>query len=112
MEVIIVKAVEEAHRLYALCIAIPFHYSTCLLTLALPSPRQDENTPFCPNTVRSHFVHSYIIVQVEHPNTDHTVYKVGHLHICIAVQASYCSWEGGSALMINRGDIDTYVRIG
>jgi len=37
---------------------------------------QDENTPFCPNTVRSHFVHSYVVVQVEHPNTDHTVYKV------------------------------------
>lgn len=26
--------------------------------------------------IRSHFVHSYIVVQVEHPNTDHTVYKV------------------------------------
>lgn len=37
---------------------------------------QDANTPFCPNMIRSHFVHSYIVVQVEHPNTDHTVYKV------------------------------------
>jgi RAP1 GTPase activating protein 1 len=26
--------------------------------------------------IRSHFVHAYIIVQVEHPKTDHTVYKV------------------------------------
>lgn len=26
--------------------------------------------------IRSHFVHAYIVVQVEHPNTDHTVYKV------------------------------------
>lgn len=26
--------------------------------------------------IRSHFIHSYIVVQVEHPNTDHTVYKV------------------------------------
>lgn len=37
---------------------------------------QDSNTPFCPNMIRSHFIHSYIVVQVEHPNTDHTVYKV------------------------------------
>ena len=37
---------------------------------------QEENTPFCPSTIRSHFIHSYIVVQVEHPNTDHTVYKV------------------------------------
>lgn len=37
---------------------------------------QDKNTPFCPKTVRSHFVHCYIVVQVEHPHTDHTVYKV------------------------------------
>lgn len=37
---------------------------------------QDGNTPFCPNMIRSHFIHSYIVVQVEHPNTDHTVYKV------------------------------------
>lgn len=44
------------------------HFSLC---------PQDENTPFCPNMVRSHFVHCYIVVQVEHPNTDHTVYKVG-----------------------------------
>jgi len=26
--------------------------------------------------IRSHFVHAYIVVQVEHPCTDHTVYKV------------------------------------
>ena len=32
--------------------------------------------PFCPSAIRSHFIHSYIVVQVEHPNTDHTVYKV------------------------------------
>lgn len=38
--------------------------------------QQDANTPFCPSMIRSHFVHAYIIVQVEHPNTDHTVYKV------------------------------------
>ncbi|XP_064384734.1 rap1 GTPase-activating protein 1-like isoform X3 [Halichondria panicea] len=37
---------------------------------------QEENTPFCPSAIRSHFIHSYIAVQVEHPNTDHTVYKV------------------------------------
>ena len=26
--------------------------------------------------IRSHFIHSYIVVQVEHANTDHAVYKV------------------------------------
>lgn len=48
--------------------------------LSLVYLSQDENTPFCPNMIRSHFVHSYIVVQVEHPNTDHTVYKVRAQH--------------------------------
>ena len=46
------------------------------LFFILPLSIQDSNTPFCPNMIRSHFIHSYIVVQVEHPNTDHTVYKV------------------------------------
>ena len=37
---------------------------------------QEENTPFCPNTIRSHFLHVFIIVQVEEPNTPNTRYKV------------------------------------
>eukprot|EP00731_Ephydatia_muelleri_P015189 Em0008g909a len=37
---------------------------------------QDKNTTFCPGIIRSHFIHSYIVVQVEYPNTDHVVYKV------------------------------------
>jgi hypothetical protein len=37
---------------------------------------QDENTPFCPSSIRSHFLHAFIVVQVEHPNCSDTVYKV------------------------------------
>eukprot|EP00731_Ephydatia_muelleri_P011341 Em0006g235a len=37
---------------------------------------QDKNATFCPCIIRSHFIHSYIVVQVEYPNTDHVVYKV------------------------------------
>ena len=64
--VVIVFQVSQSFTL-VLCVGqftAVFHYS------------QDKNTPFCPKTVRSHFVHCYIVVQVEHPHTDHTVYKV------------------------------------
>lgn len=37
---------------------------------------QEENTPFCPNSFRSHFLHVFIIVQVENPNSENTHYKV------------------------------------
>ena len=37
---------------------------------------QEESTPFCPNSIRSHFLHCFIVVQVENPNTEHTYYKV------------------------------------
>lgn len=37
---------------------------------------QDQNTPYSPDCVRSRFLHAHIVVQVEYPNTDHTVYKV------------------------------------
>ena len=37
---------------------------------------QEENTPFSPNSIRSHFLHCFIVVQVENPNTDQTHYKV------------------------------------
>ncbi|XP_046547125.1 rap1 GTPase-activating protein 1-like isoform X3 [Haliotis rubra] len=37
---------------------------------------QEENTPFIPNMIASHFLHSYIVVQPINPNTDHTAYKV------------------------------------
>lgn len=37
---------------------------------------QEENTPFCPSSIRSHFLHCFIVVQVENPNTENTHYKV------------------------------------
>eukprot|EP00794_Sanderia_malayensis_P015070 gene15070-16625_t len=37
---------------------------------------QDENTPFCPTSVRSHFLHVFIIVQVIDANTTNARYKV------------------------------------
>ena len=37
---------------------------------------QEENTPFVPNIIASHFLHAYIVVQPLNPNTDHTQYKV------------------------------------
>ncbi|XP_057303969.1 rap1 GTPase-activating protein 1-like isoform X3 [Hydractinia symbiolongicarpus] len=37
---------------------------------------QEENTPFCPNSFRSHFLHVFIIVQVVNPNSANTHYKV------------------------------------
>ncbi|XP_052081396.1 rap1 GTPase-activating protein 1-like isoform X9 [Mytilus californianus] len=37
---------------------------------------QEENTPFVPNMIASHFLHSFIVVQPIDPNTDHTKYKV------------------------------------
>ncbi|CAG2201007.1 RAP1GAP [Mytilus edulis] len=37
---------------------------------------QEENTPFVPNMIASHFLHSFIVIQPIDPNTDHTKYKV------------------------------------
>ncbi|XP_060594796.1 rap1 GTPase-activating protein 1-like isoform X4 [Ruditapes philippinarum] len=37
---------------------------------------QEENTPFVPSMIASHFLHCYIIIQPINPNTDHTQYKV------------------------------------
>ncbi|KAL4220835.1 Rap1 GTPase-activating protein 1 [Mactra antiquata] len=37
---------------------------------------QEENTPFVPNMIASHFLHCYIVIQPIDPNTDHTKYKV------------------------------------
>lgn len=37
---------------------------------------QDENTPFSPVSIRSHFLHVFIVVQVEEPNSSNTRYKV------------------------------------
>lgn len=37
---------------------------------------QDANTPFNPEAIRSHFLHVFIVVQVEQSNTEDTVYKV------------------------------------
>ncbi|XP_053546204.1 rap1 GTPase-activating protein 1 [Bombina bombina] len=37
---------------------------------------QDENTPFVPDMIASNFLHAYIVVQVENPGTENTVYKV------------------------------------
>uniref|UniRef100_A0A8C5PQN2 RAP1 GTPase activating protein n=1 Tax=Leptobrachium leishanense TaxID=445787 RepID=A0A8C5PQN2_9ANUR len=37
---------------------------------------QDENTPFVPDMIASNFLHAYIVVQVENPLTEKTLYKV------------------------------------
>ncbi|XP_052821073.1 rap1 GTPase-activating protein 1-like isoform X2 [Mya arenaria] len=37
---------------------------------------QEENTPFVPSIIASHFLHCYIVVQPINPNTDHTQYKI------------------------------------
>nr|XP_033778586.1 rap1 GTPase-activating protein 2 isoform X2 [Geotrypetes seraphini] len=37
---------------------------------------QEENTPFVPDMIASNFLHAYIVVQVENPETDNTTYKV------------------------------------
>ncbi|XP_068097797.1 rap1 GTPase-activating protein 1 isoform X3 [Hyperolius riggenbachi] len=37
---------------------------------------QDKNTPFVPDMIASNFLHAYIVVQVEEPCTENTVYKV------------------------------------
>ncbi|KAG9485915.1 hypothetical protein GDO78_008806, partial [Eleutherodactylus coqui] len=37
---------------------------------------QEENTPFVPDMIASNFLHAYIVVQVENPETDCTAYKV------------------------------------
>ncbi|CAH1774914.1 unnamed protein product [Owenia fusiformis] len=37
---------------------------------------QETNTPFVPDMVASHFLHSYIVVQPINPNTEFTQYKV------------------------------------
>ncbi|XP_021372625.1 rap1 GTPase-activating protein 1-like isoform X3 [Mizuhopecten yessoensis] len=38
---------------------------------------QEENTPFVPNIIASHFLHSYIVIQpIKDPLTQHTRYKV------------------------------------
>ncbi|XP_052284641.1 rap1 GTPase-activating protein 1-like isoform X4 [Dreissena polymorpha] len=37
---------------------------------------QEQNTPFVPSMIASHFLHCYIVVQPINPNTNHTQYKV------------------------------------
>ncbi|KAG8450707.1 hypothetical protein GDO86_003109, partial [Hymenochirus boettgeri] len=37
---------------------------------------QEENTPFVPDMIASNFLHAYIVVQAENPETDLTTYKV------------------------------------
>ncbi|XP_075450502.1 rap1 GTPase-activating protein 2 isoform X7 [Ascaphus truei] len=37
---------------------------------------QEDNTPFVPDMIASNFLHAYIVVQVENPETDCTTYKV------------------------------------
>ncbi|XP_050298130.1 rap1 GTPase-activating protein 1 isoform X2 [Anthonomus grandis grandis] len=37
---------------------------------------QEENTPFCPDMIASHFLHAFIVVQVLDPNTPNTRYKI------------------------------------
>ncbi|KAJ8320932.1 hypothetical protein KUTeg_002519 [Tegillarca granosa] len=37
---------------------------------------QEQNTPFVPNMIASHFLHAYIVVQPINPNTANTQYRV------------------------------------
>ncbi|XP_046674788.1 rap1 GTPase-activating protein 1 [Homalodisca vitripennis] len=37
---------------------------------------QEDNTPFSPDMIASHFLHTYIVVQVLEPNSPNTRYKV------------------------------------
>lgn len=37
---------------------------------------QEENTPFIPDMIASHFLHAFIVVQPIHPNSENTKYKV------------------------------------
>ncbi|XP_043919150.1 rap1 GTPase-activating protein 1 isoform X2 [Protopterus annectens] len=37
---------------------------------------QDDNTPFVPDMIASNFLHAYIVVQVENPCSENTLYKV------------------------------------
>ncbi|KAK9737449.1 Rap/ran-GAP [Popillia japonica] len=37
---------------------------------------QEENTPFSPDMIASHFLHAFIVVEVLEPNTSNTRYKV------------------------------------
>ncbi|KAM8905380.1 rap1 GTPase-activating protein 2a isoform 4-T4 [Spinachia spinachia] len=37
---------------------------------------QEDATPFVPDMIASNFLHSYVLVQVENPCTEHTTYKV------------------------------------
>ncbi|XP_076451766.1 uncharacterized protein LOC143287560 isoform X2 [Babylonia areolata] len=37
---------------------------------------QEENTPFMPSMIASHFLHSYLVVQPVHTNTSNTAYRV------------------------------------
>ena len=37
---------------------------------------QEENTPFVPDMIASHFLHTYIVVQPIKPNAENTLYKV------------------------------------
>lgn len=37
---------------------------------------QERNTPFCPDTIASNFLHAYIVVQPIDPGTDRTRYRI------------------------------------
>lgn len=43
---------------------------------------QEENTPFVPDMIASNFLHAYIVVQVENPETDKVAYKVRGASAC------------------------------
>ena len=62
---------------------------------------QDENTPFCPSSIRSSFLHIFFVVQVVEPYTNNTRYKVSMVLLylrsctecfsCIYCCAIFCS---------------------
>ncbi|KAL4622956.1 signal-induced proliferation-associated protein 1 isoform X1 [Arapaima gigas] len=49
------------------------HIGNDIVTIVFQEP---GSLPFTPKTIRSHFQHVFIIVQVHHPCTDHTYYRV------------------------------------
>ena len=64
---------------------------------------QESNTPFSPDLIRSKFLHSFIVVQVEHPNSENTVYKV-HYHQTGGQLFIICCWFW-YVFLSGRGDL-------
>ena len=57
---------------------------------------QEDNTPFVPDMIASHFLHAYIVVQPIDPCTPNTQYKVCSLGCGIYIHdyEVFCPWHG------------------